>query len=322
MLTPSEGGRRRSGEKGARVPRAMPPRRRRDGAAVQARTREQSPARVRVPSRQKAPWSFRRCHPSRGGIRGGPRPERRASRFIQTTRHIEPVTRVPGASREGHALHRQKSARTTPLLERLGPRFASSAQAERVGVKAGASGSRLAGPRCGNAPQRPTQPGIGWCQASSGAKAPLACEDRQLEGRARTSTRLQKSASDDRGREKRVPRWQREHVDGGPALAGSQKDSRGCKGVGSGKRGGQATGLAKSGAGRPRGRCGAKVLDRWKAPWIVQRFASFTRADSGGLGGLHESVRSASSTGSGQEATGVSEVRFSRIATGRQRPTR
>lgn len=81
MLTPSEGGRRRSGEKGARVPRAMPPRRRRDGAAVQARTREQSPGRVRVPSRQKAPWSFRRCRPSRGGIRGGPRPERRTSRF-------------------------------------------------------------------------------------------------------------------------------------------------------------------------------------------------------------------------------------------------
>jgi hypothetical protein len=72
-------------------------------------------------------------------------------------------------------------------------------------VKAGASGSRLAGPRCGNAPERPTQLGIGWCQASSGAKAPLACEDRQLEGRARTSKRLQKSASDDRDREKRAP---------------------------------------------------------------------------------------------------------------------
>jgi hypothetical protein len=86
-------------------------------------------------------------------------------------------------------------------------------------VKAGASGLRLAGPRCGNTPERPTQPGIGWCQASSGAKAPLACEDRQLGGCARTSTRLQKSASDDRGREKRDPRWQRDHVDGGPALA-------------------------------------------------------------------------------------------------------
>jgi hypothetical protein len=93
-------------------------------------------------------------------------------------------------------------------------------------VKAGVSGSRLAGPRCGNAPERPTQPGIGWCQASSGAKAPLACEDRQLEGCARTSKRLQKSASDDRGREKRNPCWQRDDVDGGPALAGSPKDPR------------------------------------------------------------------------------------------------
>lgn len=300
----------------------MPPTRRRDGAAVQARTREQSPARVRVPSRQKAPWLFRRCRPSRGGIRGGPRPERRASRFFQTTGRIEPVTRVPGASREGHARHRQKSARTTPLLERLGPQFASSAQAERVGVKAGASGWRLAGPRCGNAPERPTQPGIGWCQASSGAKAPLACEDRQLEGCARTSKRLQKSASDDRGREKRAYPLATGHVDGGPALAGSPKDPRGRKGVGSGQRGGQAARLVKTGAGRPRGRCGAKVLDRRKAPRIVQRFASFTRADRNGLGGLHESVRSASSTGSGQEATGVSEVRSSRIATGRQRPPR
>jgi hypothetical protein len=112
------------------------------------------------------------------------------------------------------------------------------------------------------------------------------------------------------------------HVDGGPALAGSQKDPRGCKGVGSEQRGGQAAGLVKIGAGRPRGRCGAKILDRWKAPRIVFRFASFTRADRGGLGDLFESVRSASSTGSEQGATGVSEVRLSRAAAGRQRPQR
>jgi hypothetical protein len=189
-------------------------------------------------------------------------------------------------------------------------------------VEAGVSGSRLAGPRCGNAPERPTQPGIGWCQASSGAKAPLACEDRQLEGCARTSKRLQKSASDDEAERSAIPggngmTWT------AAQLSRDLQRTRGlCKGVGSEQRGGQAAGFVKIGAGRPRGRCGAKVLDRWKAPRIVFRFASFTRADRGGLGDLFESVRSASSTGSGQGATGVSEVRLSRAAAGRQRPQR
>ena len=169
MLTPSEGGRRRSGEKGARVPRAMPPRRRRDGAAVRARTREQSPARVRVPSRQKAPWFFRRCRPSRGGTRGGPRPERRASRFIQTTRQIEPVTRVPGASREGHARHRHKSAR-----------FAFARAPRPVIRLVRASGARRSESRRERiAARRPTvwqrtgeanATGIGWCRRAAGRK--------------------------------------------------------------------------------------------------------------------------------------------------------
>jgi len=54
--------------------------RRRDGAPIQARTEEQSPARVGISSRQKAPRSLRRCRPSRGGIQERPRPERRVPR--------------------------------------------------------------------------------------------------------------------------------------------------------------------------------------------------------------------------------------------------
>jgi hypothetical protein len=74
--------------------RAIPLWRRRDGSPIQARTEEQSPDRVRVPARRKAPRSFQRCHPSRGGIRERPRPERHGARLIQTSRRSDSVTRV------------------------------------------------------------------------------------------------------------------------------------------------------------------------------------------------------------------------------------
>jgi len=74
----------------------MPLRRRREGTAVQARTEEPSSARVRVPARQKAPWSFRRYLPSRGGIKEGPRPVRRVTRSSRPRHHS---SRRPGCPR-------------------------------------------------------------------------------------------------------------------------------------------------------------------------------------------------------------------------------
>jgi hypothetical protein len=92
-------------------PRAMPLRRRRDGAAIQARAKEPSVARVRVPSRKKAPRSSQRCRSSRGGIRGGSRPVRRVTRFSGPRGESSPAPQVPEAPRGGHARHTFRSAR-------------------------------------------------------------------------------------------------------------------------------------------------------------------------------------------------------------------
>jgi len=74
--------------------------------------------------------------------------------------------------------------------------------------------------------------------ASSGAKASLACEERQLVGCARASTRLQKSANDAQVQRSTV-HWQTERVDEdqGPKDA-SQGAERGFKGVDDRQRGG------------------------------------------------------------------------------------
>jgi len=100
--------------------------------------------------------------------------------------------------------------------------------------------------------------------ASSGAKAPLACEGRTLAGCARASFQVAEVGKRHRGSEKRVSRWQRGTWTGA-WLSRTRKGPRGWKGVENRSRGGQAAEPGKSGAGRSRGRCGAKVLVRWKA---------------------------------------------------------
>jgi len=124
-------------------------------------------------------------------------------------------------------------------------------------------GSWLAGLRGGNA-SRDQRNRHRLVPASSGAKAPLACEGRTLVGCARASFQVAEVGKRHRGPEKRVSRWQR------GAWTGAQpsrvrKDSGGRKGVENRHRGGQAAKPGNSGAGRSRGRCGAKVLVRWKA---------------------------------------------------------
>jgi len=150
----------------------MPPRRRRDGAAVPARTSGSLLGRVRVPLRQKAPRSSRRCCLSRGGIRSGSWPGRSRTRDLQTPRTIAPATRVPGASRGGHARN-SFAKRASSSLERSGPRPASCR-------------SWLAGPRRGNA-SKGQRNRHRLVPARSGAKAQLACEGRRLVGCARAS---------------------------------------------------------------------------------------------------------------------------------------
>jgi len=168
VLSSSEEGTERGGEKGARAPEQSLQPRQRDGAAVQARTREQSRARVRVPSQPKAPRSFRRCAPSRGRIQGGSRPGRRSA---GSSRPDEDSNRRPGCP--GH--HEEgtrdivKSARLAfARVFRPVTCFFRASGTRRA--KAGACGSRFAGPRCGNAPAAANATGIGWCRRVAGRK--------------------------------------------------------------------------------------------------------------------------------------------------------
>ncbi len=110
---------------------------------------------------------------------------------------------MPGASRGGHARHRQERALT--FARSLRPAsLLPSTQVDRVVRKPARAGTRFAG-------LPPRQRGVGqrnWHRlvpASSGVKAPLACEGRRLEGCARVSNRLQKSANDAIGSEKLPP---------------------------------------------------------------------------------------------------------------------
>jgi hypothetical protein len=79
----------------------------------------------------------------------------------------------------------------------------------------------------------------------------------------------------------------------------------------------------KSEAGRSKERCGATVLARWKTPRITAAarivHASARRVI---LAALTEAHARASGMTTMREATGVSEVRFARVAVGRQRPPR
>jgi hypothetical protein len=115
--------------------------------------------------------------------------------------------------------------------------------------------------------------------ASSGAKAPLACEDRQLVGCARASITVAEVGERRRGPEKRDSPSATGHVDGDQSPRVSARILRGPKSVGRQHRGGQAVELEQAGAGRPKGRRGAKVFARWKAPRVVSPSVSFTRAD-------------------------------------------
>jgi len=227
--------------------------------------------------RRKAPRLFRRCCPSRGGIRGEPRLGRRA---FGSSRPIGDSNRRPGCPKlheEGTRDTRQR-ARGSAFARELRP----------VSCPVHASGTRRASSRCVQlAVRRPPvrQRTSGQrnrhrlVPASSGAKAPLACEDRRLVGCARASIQVAEVGERRRGPEKRAYPLAAGHVDGDPTLEGSARIPRGRKSVGRQHRGGQAAELEQAGAGRSKGRCGAKVFARWKAPRVICSSVSFTRAD-------------------------------------------
>jgi len=166
---------------------------------------------------------------------------------LQTPRTIAPATRVPGSSRGGHARHRSRNARC--LLSGVPARDLSRQVAARWR-------------RCGYAPegQRNRHRLVPAC---SGARAPLAGEDRRLVRVCpRVVSRLQKSASVAKAQRSAYP-VATGRVDGGPAgrserVATGPKASRPCRAVAKPRSGGSPEpGARKGAAGRgtlPHGR--------------------------------------------------------------------
>lgn len=158
-------------------PRAMPLRRRRDGAAIQARTRGAIP-RSRKSSGAAEGTSILPTVPALRGAASKVdlgRPGKACGPF-QDARRVESTTRVSGALRGGHAVASslKRGAGVSPSLGRFDPPFVSSAQAERDTTKVVASEGWFAGLRCGNASARPTQPASVGAGDARGASLPRA----------------------------------------------------------------------------------------------------------------------------------------------------
>jgi len=239
---------------------------------------------------------------------------------LQTSLPIGPATRVPGASRGGHARHRPR-ARGSPLLERFGPRSALSTPSGTHRAQAGAwrVEVRRSPVRRRIVDQRNRHRLV---PASSGAKAPLACEDRTLVGCARASfSGCRSRQATPRFREACLP-LAAGRVDGDLALESPQglwgaKRRREPESRWPSCEAGELRSRALERASRGKGSCSMEGIS--DHPFSSHR--SCDRAD-GGLGSSHGCARRASDMTTVGEATGMPEVRTARIATGRQRPPR
>ena len=246
----------------------MPLRRRRDGAAVQARTEEQSSARVRVPLRQKAPRSLSTVLPFAGRHPRGASAGATRRRGTPGLTPIEPVTRVPGASRGGHARHRPR-ARGSPFLERFGPRSVPSTQVEHV-VRKPARADRGSQAPDAATHRRANATGIGWCRRVAGRKLHSRARIERSSGVPARRYQVAEVGKRRRGPEKRVSRWQRGAWTGSLASERSARARGGEKASRTGIAVAKPRSQGKSGAGRSKGRCGAKVLARWKASRVTR----------------------------------------------------
>lgn len=189
-------------------------------------------------------------------------------------------------------------------------------------AKAGACGSRLAGPSCGKRTlDRRNRHRL--VPASSGVKAPLACEDRALDGCARASDTVAEVGERRRGPEKRDSPLATGHVDGDQDPQVFRKESPGAQ-----TRRTPARRWPSRGAGRGRSR----ALERASRGEGLRSMEGTLGRSKGRL--VHASGPKATSAAPARmrdrasvtrrvgEATGVSEVRFARTEAGRQRPPR
>jgi hypothetical protein len=234
------------------------------------------------------------------------------------------VTRMPGASRGGHARHRQERA-SRPSLERFGPCAASSTQVEHSVREPGraARGSQATSAATRWRGQR------NWHRlvpAGSGVKASLACEDRAARSGV-PARRLSVAEVGERrpGSEKHDPL--------AIGLCGRESEplarnpARGhCRWIQKRRRPASRWPSREAGRGpsrafertsRGRGfRSMEGTPDRFHGQLVHAR-------RSGAISAALEMFRErANGHGSAREATGVSEARYARITTGRQRPPR
>ncbi len=198
----------------------MPLRRRRDGAAVQARTEEQSSARVRVPARQKAPWPIRRRGASRRCVQDGPRLARRGWSPSRTPDGSSRRPGCPECNEEGtRDIVQERAARlhsSAPARDLPCPRKWSTVRAshrEQVVARRPPMRRRIA---------EADATGIGWCRRAAGRKPHSRARIEGSTGVPARRFRLQKSASDAEAQRSVTP-LAAGRVDGGPASRGSAR---------------------------------------------------------------------------------------------------
>jgi len=219
---------------------------------------------------QSAVSPFARRHPGRTSA--GPM-NREA---LQASRRTESATRVPGAqpsrARATSSRARASPCSSVPARDLRRPRKWNELRASRLVQVAARKAPGAATLRRGRRNRHRLVP------ASSGAKVPLACEDRRLDGCARASNRLQKSANGVEAQRSAIPGGNGARGRGpspGRCPQGNlteAKTSRTSAAVA------KPRGMGKARSGRSRGRCRVTVFARWKAPTVVWLLAPFTRA--------------------------------------------
>jgi hypothetical protein len=231
------------------------------------------------------------------------------------------VTRVPETSRGGHARLRQERA-SQPSLERPGPRNLLyprkwNAPCESRGVQRAARR-----PSTRQRVGRANATGIGWCQRVAGRKPHSRARNDSSFGCARASTSVAEVGERRSGSEKRDP--------AGKRARGREPGFREGPQGPFGRSTASTTGTAVA---KPRSRerpepgvrkdvAGQRFSLDGRHPgsflrWLVH--ASRLKAASAALEMIRERANGHAIEG---EATGVSEARYARITTGRQRPSR
>jgi hypothetical protein len=116
--------------------------------------------------------------------------------------------------------------------------------------------------------------GIGWCRRAAGRKSRSRARIGRSSGVPGRRNQVAEVGKRHRGfREARIPPATG-RVNGNPDAGCSRGHAALPKGVDNPRRGGQAAARAQAGAGRSKGRCGAKVLARRKTPRAERTDAS------------------------------------------------